>query len=86
MSNKELYQQLSLLLDPVGLCSYLGEKTRYGKKPSKGFTVLHAYLKSYAPQADVQEVERLLNELGCYDDVEIGLNLCAIIDELEDEE
>jgi len=83
MNELELYRQLRLWLDPIGLCAYLGRRTQHGKRCDHTFRYTEEYIAKYAvEETQAAEVERILIEFGGNCDCEVGLNLCSRLSEL----
>lgn len=62
--------QLSDLLDPIGLRTYIVNKTKYGKKPGpEPWHYTRAALSEYAPSLDAEKVIQLFRDVGCKDDI-----------------
>lgn len=63
--------QLNILLDLVGLSTYVMEQSKFGKRAHPrgdawGYT--RDYMAVYAPDSDQDEVIRLFGEVGARDD------------------
>jgi hypothetical protein len=68
---------LSKLLDPVGLCVYLGRALDYGRKPcAHTFQHTRTFLAEYAPDSNADTVIGLLRAMGADCDCEVGYNVC----------
>jgi hypothetical protein len=83
MNELELYQQLRQWLDPIGLCAFLGKRTRHGKRCNHTFRYTREYVSQFAQEGtQADDVERVLKALGGNCDCEVGLNLCSRLSEL----
>jgi hypothetical protein len=70
---RRLIMQLSQLLDLVGLTTYVGDKTKYGRKPGRSeWQYTREYMAIYAKESDPEEVIRLFEQVGASSDIEAG--------------
>jgi hypothetical protein len=73
--------QLNQLCDTLAMCRYLGKKLGYSTAGCDNtFRYTRAYLATYSPDVNAEEVLALLQRLGAHCDCEVGLNVCAGID------
>ena len=77
MPSKKQMRALARLVDPLGLCTFLGKKLQYSKANCDDtFRYTRECLAQYAPDSDPEQVIALLQEMGAHCDCEVGFNIC----------
>ncbi len=70
---RSIIMRLSQMLDLVGLTTYVGDKTKYGRKAGReAWQYTREYMAVYAKESDPDEVIRIFESVGAHNDIEAG--------------